>query len=286
MRIAVGQTHGSADVDANRENVARMIVEARSEGAELVVFPEMSVLEFFPRLPHRYESFELAEPIPGPTSKWFAEQARQHGIAIVYNHYERSSEHLCYDTSVVVDSTGAIIGRQRMMHLAEEPGYNEKFYYAPGADRYNVFDLNGWRFGIAICYDRHFPEVFRSYILQGAELVLVPTAVAGAEPFAAVYELEMRAAAMTHGVYIAMANRAGKEEPLEFTGRSMVIDPMGHVVKALDERPDQVLTVGLEKTVVTKARMMFPFLRDRRPETYGAVSDPLVTCPQFMYQPL
>ncbi len=272
MRIAVAQIHGTPDVDRNKEQTQRLVASAAEQGARLVVFPEMSILEFFPRLPHRYEFFDQAEPIPGPTMDWFQNLARAHDIHIVYNHYELSPEHLFFDTSVVVDRTGGLCGRQRMMHLAEEPGYNERFYYTPGWDEYRVFELEGWRFGIAICYDRHFPEVFRSFVLQGAELVLVPTAVAGSEPFAETYELEMKAAAVTHGVYIAMANRAGSEPPLDFMGRSMIIDPMGRVAGTLDDKPNQACTVELQKERVTKARTLFHFLRDRRPETYGLVS--------------
>ncbi|MFQ5495410.1 MAG: carbon-nitrogen hydrolase family protein [Phycisphaerae bacterium] len=268
VKIALGQTGAATDEQARRENVSRLVEQAAGEGAHLVLFPEMSVLEFFPRVPHRYEFFKLGEPIPGPTMEWFAALAKQHRIAIVYNHFERSPEHLFFDCSVVIDRDGRFVGRQRMMHIAEEPGYNERFYYTPGWDTYQVFELNGWRFGVAICYDRHFPEVFRSFVLQGAELVLVPTAVAAEEPFARVYELEMQAAAVTHGVYIAMANRAGREEPLDFLGRSMVIDPQGEIVGTLDGEPNALLTADVHKESVTEARIHFPFLRDRRPETY------------------
>ncbi len=274
MKIAVAQTHGTPDVDANRKHVEGLIEQAASDGADLVVPPEMSLLEFFPRLPHRYEFFEHGEPIPGPTTEWACGLAKRCNIHIVFNLYEKSREHLFFDASVVIDRNGTYIGRQRMMHLAEEPGYNEKFYYTPGWDTYHVFELEGWRFGVAICYDRHFPEVFRSFILQGAELVLVPTAVAASEPFAEVYELEMKAAALTHGVYIAMANRAGREDPLDFIGRSMIIDPQGQLVDSLDESPGKVLTREISKEAVTKARTLFPFLRDRRPETYGGIDQP------------
>lgn len=269
MKITVAQMQGTPDTADNKARAERLVQDAAGQDGQLVVFPEMSILEFFPRHPHRYDFFDLAEPIPGPTSEWFADLARRYQIHIVYNHYERSPESMCFDTSVVVDRAGSLVGCQRMMHLAEEPGYNEKFYYTPGWDRYRVFDLEGWRFGIAICYDRHFPEVFRSFILQGAQLVLVPTAVSASEPFADVYELEMRAAAVTHGVYIAMANRAGTEEPLTFLGQSMVIDPLGQTIAVLDGGPDQVAVAELSHDLVTKARYLYPFLRDRRPETYG-----------------
>jgi N-carbamoylputrescine amidase len=248
-----------------------LIEGAAQDGAQLAVLPEMSLFPFFPRVPHRYEFFELAEPIPGPTFNRFSELAKANKVHIVYNHYERSPDHLFFDTSVVVGPEGEFIGRQRMMHIAEEPGYNEKFYYAPGQDAYHVFDVEGWRFGIATCYDRHYPEVFRSFILQGADLVLVPTAVANSEPFGDTYELEIRAAAVTHGVYVAVANRAGKEDPLEFLGRSMLVDPQGRIVNALDAESNQVSVVEVSKEEVTQARILFPFLRDRRPETYDIV---------------
>ena len=274
MKITVAQIHGTSDVEANRSQVRQLVEKAARNGSQLVVLPEMSILEFFPRLPHRYEFYDLAEPLPGPTLDWFARLAKENRIHIIYNHYERSREHLFFDTSVVVDRDGTFLGRQRMMHIAEEPGYNEKFYYTPGWDAYRVFELEGWRFGIAICYDRHFPEVFRSFILQGAELVLVPTAVAASEPFADIYEFEMRAAAVTHGVYIALANRAGIEEPLTFLGRSMVIDPKGQTVDTLGAEPNELCTADIAKEAVTEARAFFPFLRDRRPETYGMLGCP------------
>ena len=273
MKICVAQTHMSLDLDANRLKVSGLIQQAAEAGAELILFPEMSLTEFFPRHVHRYEFFDWAEPIPGPTTEWFASLAKKNHIAVVYNHYERSDEHLFFDACVVIDADGRYVGRQRMMHIAEEPGYNEKFYYTPGWDTYHVFELCGWKFGIAICYDRHFPEVFRSFVLQGAELVLIPTTVAGTDVYAETYELEMRAAAVTHGVYVAMANRAGLEEPITFMGRSMIIEPQGKVVATLDEKPDQILTHELSKTVVTKARTLFPFLRDRRPETYERLTE-------------
>ncbi len=273
MNICIAQTHMTTDLDANHQAVSSLIRQAAEAGADVVLFPEMSVTEFFPRHPHRYEFFDLAEPMPGPTTDRFAALAKKHHIAVVYNHYERSDEHLFFDACAVIDADGRFVGRQRMMHIAEEPGYNEKFYYTPGWDRYHVFELGGWKFGIAICYDRHFPEVFRSFVLQGAEFVLIPTAVAGSDIYAGTYELEMRAAAVTHGVYIAMANRAGREDPMTFMGQSMIINPQGEVVAALDEKPDQILTHELSKTVVTKTRTLFPFLRDRRPETYELLTE-------------
>jgi len=268
MKIATAQIHCTKHIAANKDQATKLIEQAVKDGADLIVFPEMSILEFFPRKPHQYDFFKLAEPIQGETFEWFSTLARKHNIHIVYNHYEQSPEHLFFDCSVVIDRTGQYVGKQRMMHIAEEPGYNEKFYYAPGWDTYNVFELEGWRFGIAICYDRHFPEVFRSFILQGAELVLIPTAVAGSDPYAKTYELEMRAAAVTHGVYIAMANRSGSEDNLNFIGQSMIIDPTGNIVDKLDEQPNLGLTRTISKGTVTHSRTYYPFLRDRRPETY------------------
>lgn len=271
MRIAVAQTHNTQDTPRNKAGVADLVAQASDAGADMVVFPEMSILHFFPRIPHREEFFDLAEPIPGPTLEWFQSLAQRHDVSIVYNHYERSPEHLRFDASVVVDRRGGFVGAQRMMHLAEEPGYNEKFYYAPGWDSYKTFTLEGWRVGLATCYDRHFPEVFRALLLQGAEAVLIPTAVAADEPFARVFELEARAAAVTHGVYIAMANRAGEEPPLKMIGRSMVVDPLGEILAQAGDAGGAFAVATLSKETLDKARRLFPFLRDRRPETYGAI---------------
>ncbi len=273
MRVAAAQVHNTEDVRANKARAADLVARAADAGADLVVLPEMSILHFFPRIPHEPRFFELAEPLPGPTLEWFQALAERHRVHIVYNHYERSPERLRFDCSVVVDRQGRFVGAQRMMHLAEEPGYNEKFYYAPGWDDYKVFELDGWRFGLATCYDRHFPEVFRAHVLQGAEAVLIPTAVAADEPFAAVYELEARAAAVTHGVYIVMANRAGPEPPLTMIGRSMVVDPLGEVVAQLADEADAFALATLSKETLDRARLLFPFLRDRRPETYGIVAE-------------
>ncbi len=272
MKISVAQLQCTSDAESNRAKAKELVELAAGEGSDLVLFPEMSVLEFFPRVCHDESFFCCAEPIPGPTTEWFAQLARQNNIHIVYNHYEKSPEHLFFDACAVVNRNGEFVGRQRMMHIAEAAGYDEKFYYTPGWDQYRVFDLEGWRFGIAICYDRHFPEVFRSFLLQGAELVLIPTAVAASEPFTDVYAMEMQAAAITHGVYIAMANRVGREDPLHFIGQSMVISPEGKILAQLGAESTAASTVEIDKASVTRGRTRFPFLRDRRPDTYGLVS--------------
>ncbi len=271
MKIAVAQMRCGVDVDANKALATELATQAAKQGAGLIVYPEMSILEFFPRNPHNYEYFDLAEPIPGSTSAWFQDLARKTNIHIVYNHFEFAPEHVYFDTAVLVARGGEIVGTQRMMHIAEEPGYNERFYYTPGWDSYKVFELDGWRFGIATCYDRHFPEVFRSLILKGAEVALIPTAVAASEPFAEVYELEARAAAVTHGLYIAMANRVGTEAPLEMMGSSMIVDPMSKVIAKASANEPAIALAELDKKTIRKARMYFPFLKDRRPETYGAL---------------
>jgi len=272
MRIAVGQVQNTSETPKNKAGVADVIARAADAGADIVVLPEMSILEFFPRISHNYDFFNLAEPLPGPTLEWFQSLAQRHNVNIVYNHYERSPESLRFDTSVIVSKRGAFVGSQRMMHISEEPGYNEKFYYTPGWDTYKVFELEGWRFGLATCYDRHFPEVFRAHILQGAQAVLIPTAVAADEPFAQVFELEARAAALTHGVYIAMANRVGAEPPLNMIGGSMIVDPMGDVAASLGDQRNAFALAALSKDTLDRARALFPFLRDRRPETYGAIA--------------
>jgi N-carbamoylputrescine amidase len=156
-----------------------------------------------------------------------------------------------------------------MTHILEGPGYNERYYYWPGDSGYQVFDVGPARIGVAICYDRHFPEAMRALTLGGAELIVVPTATASLEAeYRAVWEIEMQAAAVANGLFVAVANRAGDDDTLRFFGQSFAVDPYGRVVARAPEEEVSLLVVDLDLGLVEAARRDMPFLRDRRPETY------------------
>jgi N-carbamoylputrescine amidase len=165
------------------------------------------------------------------------------------------------------------VGKQRMTHILEGPGYNERYYYWPGDSGYRVFDVGPARIGVAICYDRHFPEAMRALTLGGAELIVVPTATASLEAeYRAVWEIEMQAAAVANGLFVAVANRAGVDDTLRFFGRSFAVDPYGRVVARAPEEEVSLLVVDLDLGLVEAARRDMPFLRDRRPETYDRLA--------------
>lgn len=269
ISIALGQLTATEDHGANREKALRLMADAREQGAAGICFPEMSCLPFFPRHSARYEYYTWAEPVPGPTTRTFSGRARDLGLVTLINLYEEDRPGEYYDTTAVLDQDGSFIGKQHMMHIAEEPGYNEKFYYKPGKTGYPVFQTSVGPIGVAICYDRHFPEQIRILAEKGAQILFVPTAVSRGEAFEAVYSLEMQAAAVANGVYIAVANRVGSEPPLEFFGQSFIVDPFGQVIAELGAEEDALLIAEVDVDRIREARQHFPFLRDRRPETYG-----------------
>jgi N-carbamoylputrescine amidase len=273
LRLALAQVAVGREREENVGRALRMMADAAGAGAQLVVFPEMSVDPFFPQYRAQKRYFDWGVPVPGPLTDRFQTQAADLGIATVINLYERAGPGRYFDCSPVFDMGGNYVGKQRMTHILEGPGYNERYYYWPGDSGYPVFDVGPVRIGVAICYDRHFPEVMRAMALGGAELIVVPTATASLEAeYRAVWEIEMQAAAVANGLFVAVANRAGVDDTLCFFGRSLAADPYGRVVARAPEEEVSLLVVDLDLDLVEEARRDMPFLRDRRPETYGPLA--------------
>jgi N-carbamoylputrescine amidase len=213
--------------------------------------------------------------VPGPLTDRFQEQATSLGLATVINVFERAAPGRYYDCSPVFGTDGSYLGKQRMTHILEGPGYNERYYYWQGDSGYPVFEIGPARIGVAICYDRHFPEQMRALALGGADLIVVPTATASLEAqFRAVWEVEMQAAAVANGLFVAVSNRAGVDDTLTFFGCSFAVDPYGQVLARAPENDVALLLVDLDLELVEEARRDMPFLRDRRPETYGLLARP------------
>jgi N-carbamoylputrescine amidase len=280
LRIALAQVAVGPEREDNVTKALRMMVDAAQAGAQLIVFPEMSVDPFFPQYRAEKRYFDWGEPVPGPLTNRFQEQAMLLGLATVINVFERAGPGRYYDCSPVFDANGSYVGKQRMTHILEGPGYNERYYYWEGNSDYPVFDIGATHLepihvGVAICYDRHFPETMRALALGGAELIVVPTATASLEAeYRAVWEVEMQAAAIANGVFVAVANRAGVDGGLTFFGRSFAVDPYGRVLSRAPEDDMALLLVDLDLDLVEQARRDMPFLRDRRPETYGVLVQP------------
>jgi N-carbamoylputrescine amidase len=269
--------------EENVSRALRMMADAAEAGAQLIVFPEMSVDPFFPQYRAEKRFFDWGVPVPGSLTDRFQEEAARLRLATVINLFERAAPGRYFDCSPVFDTEGRYLGKQRMTHILEGPGYNERYYYWEGDSGYPVFDLGpvrieptrtgSVRVGVAICYDRHFPEAMRALALGGAEVIVVPTATARLETqFRAVWEVEMQAAAIANGVFVAMANRAGVDDTLAFFGRSFAVDPYGRVLARAPEDDVALLLADLDLDLVEEARRDMPFLRDRRPETYGRLA--------------
>jgi beta-ureidopropionase len=274
LRVALAQIVAGHEREENIGHALRMMDDAARAQADLIVFPEMSVDPFFPQYRAQKRFFDWGGPVPGPLTDRFQDRAGTLGLATVINVFERAAPGRYYDCSPVFDRDGTYLGKQRMTHILEGPGYNERYYYWQGDSGYPVFDLGPARIGVAICYDRHYPEVMRALALGGADLIVVPTATASLEAeFRAVWEIEMQAAAVANGVFVAVVNRAGIDDTLRFFGGSFAVDPYGRVIARAPEDEISLLLVDLDLELIEQARRDLPFLRDRRPETYGAILD-------------
>jgi len=272
MKIGLIQQHASADLDDNLRRGAEAFREAAEQGAELVAFAELAFLPFLPRLPaDRRPGFEKrAQTVPGPVTEEFSALARRHGVVAVLNIFETEGGRT-FDSSPVIDADGRLLGTTRMVHIMEGPGFHERGYYAPGGRQRFVYDTAVGRIGVAICYDRHFPEYMRGLRLLGADLVVVPQAGVLDEWGEGVYEGELQIASLQNGYFAALANRVGREEELHFSGESYVTDPLGRVIGRAPRDRDHLLLAECDMSLLEGSPARRHFLADRRTEVYGAM---------------
>ncbi len=205
MKIALVQQHATPD---KQQNVARGLAalrEAADHGAQLVCFAELAFERFYPQQPAGAAAHDLAEPVPGPITADFQRAAEECGVVVVLNLYERDGG-AAYDCSPVVDADGSLLGRTRMVHITDYAWFHEQGYYTPGDTGVPVYDTKFGRIGVAICYDRHYPEYMRKLALDGADLVVVPQAGGVDEWPEGLYEAEMQVAAFQNGYFVALCN--------------------------------------------------------------------------------
>ena len=231
----------------------RAFEEAARAGAQVVCFAELAFEPFYPQNPAGPESQTLAETVPGPLTDAFAAKARELGVVAVLNLFERDGAH-AYDCSPVIDADGRLLGRTRMIHITEYACFHEQGYYTPGDTGAPVYDTKAGKIGVAICYDRHYPEFMRALAVAGADLVVVPQAGAVGEWPDGLYEAEMRVAAFQNGYYTALCNRVGEEEKLTFAGESFVCGPDGTVTARAKLGTDEILCTPMWISGRTKSR--------------------------------
>jgi beta-ureidopropionase len=265
-KIALIQQYASADRAANIERGMHSAREAARIGAALVCFAELAFDPFYPQRPADGPlPVSLAETIPGPTTDRFAQLATECGIVVVLNLYERVGE-LAYDSSPVIDADGSILGVTRMLHIAEMPCFHEQTYYVPGDRGVPVYQTAAGQVGVAICYDRHYPEVMRSLGIQSADVVVIPQAGAVGEWPGGLFEAEVRVASFQNGYFAALVNRVGTEPCVDFDGRSFVTNPDGQVVAQAPASEPHTLIVDLDYQEVRESWARRMFFRDRRAE--------------------
>jgi N-carbamoylputrescine amidase len=267
MRIGLVQQRAGSGKAGNVERGLAALEEAARGGAEVVCYAELAFERFHPQLPAEPGFESKAEPVPGPITEAFASVAKELGVVVVLNLYERDGDK-CFDCSPVIDADGALLGRTRMVHITDYEGFHEQGYYTPGDTGVPVYETRVGKLGIAICYDRHYPEYMRALALGGAELVVVPQAGAVGEWPEGLYEAEMRVAAFQNGYYAALCNRVGKEERLDFAGESFVCAPDGRVIARAGQGTDEILYADFDLAEVDRSHAHQLFLKDRRPELY------------------
>ncbi len=276
---------------ANLRRAVALAGKAARRGARIICTQELFRSQYFCQA-ERHANFALAETIPGPTTRAFQAVARKHGVVIVASVFERRAAGLYHNTAVVIDADGRLLGRYRKMHIPEDPLYYEKFYFTPGDTGFHAWDTRHGRIGVLICWDQWYPEAARLTALQGADLILYPTAIGwhpreksahGAAQHEA-WETIQRSHAIANGCYVAAVNRVGHERPeggdgLEFWGRSFVAGPDGAVLARASGEKEEILLAPLDFARVDSTRTHWPFLRDRRIDAYGGLTQ------RFLDQP-
>ncbi len=258
--------------------------EAAAQGAQIVCLPELFRSLYFCQS-EDHDHFQLAEPIPGPSTEALAKLAKELGVVIIASLFERRAAGLYHNTTAVLDADGAYLGKYRKMHIPDDPLFYEKFYFTPGDLGFQVFPTAQANCGVLICWDQWYPEAARLTALQGADVLFYPTAIgwhpAEKEPYGKAqhesWELIQRSHAVANGCYVVAVNRTGHEGEagggIDFWGQSFACDPSGQVIARASVDREEVLVVPIDKAKIEFARKHWPFLRDRRIDAYAPITE-------------
>ncbi len=283
LRVGLVQMRCSADPLLNLEKAIRYIQEASAGGAQVVCLPELFLSEYFcQKEDHSY--FELAEPIPGPTTTTLGSLAKECGVVVIASLFERRAAGLYHNTAAILDADGTYLGKYRKMHIPDDPLFYEKFYFTPGDLGFRSWNTKAGKLGVLVCWDQWYPEAARLTALRGAEVLFYPTAI-GWHPSEKsefgkkqkeAWQLAQRAHALANGVYVAGINRIGHEAPaggdgLEFWGGSFVAAPDGSLLAEASENEEELLMIDLDLSLLNRQRTHWPFLRDRRIDAYEGI---------------
>ena len=286
MKLGILQLHITADIADNKTRLAEGIIDLAHRGAELIVLQELHNTLYFCQV-EDVENFNLAEPIPGPSTDFYGKLAKDLGVVIVTSFFERRAPGLYHNTAVVIDKDGTIAGKYRKMHIPDDPAYYEKFYFTPGDLGFHPIQTSVGKLGVLVCWDQWYPEAARLMALQGAEMLIYPTAIGYAT-----YDTEkeqqrqretwttvMRGHAVANGLPVVAVNRVGFEpdpsgqtDGIQFWGSSFVAGPQGELHYRASDKEEESLVVDIDLKHSEDVRRWWPFLRDRRIENYGEIT--------------
>ena len=278
MKIGIIQQHNGGDVKTNVLHLVTKIRQLAKEGAELIVLQELHNSLYFCKQ-EDVNLFDLAETIPGPSTEIFGNLAKELGVVIVASLFERRATGLYHNTAVVLEKDGTIAGKYRKMHIPDDPGYYEKFYFTPGNLGFKPIDTSVGRLGVLVCWDQWYPEAARLMALAGAELLIYPTAI-GYDPNDTKEEQErqrmawqtvQRGHAVANGLPVITVNRVGEEEGVPFWGTSFVAGPQGELLYEAPKDQEELAVVEVDMQRSEQVRRWWPFLRDRRIENYNDI---------------
>ena len=285
LTVALVQQACGSTRDANLAESIKHIRQAKESGAELVLLPELHVGPYFCQVEDT-ENFNLAETIPGPTSEALGQVAKELGIVIVASLFERRAPGLYHNTAVVLEKDGTLAGKYRKMHIPDDPGYYEKFYFTPGDIGFKPIQTSVGKLGLLVCWDQWYPEAARLMALAGADLLLYPTAIGwNSDDSEAERQRQLdawitiqRGHAVANGLPVLSCNRIGHEpdpspnsQGIQFWGNSFVAGPQGEFLAHLDDQACKIILVELDLKRSEEVRRIWPFLRDRRIDEYGGL---------------
>ena len=279
MKIGFLQQHNVADMKQNMLRLAEGIRDLAQQGAELIVLQELHNSLYFCQV-EDVNNFNLAETIPGPSTSFFGDLAKECGVVIVTSLFERRASGLYHNTAVVMEKDGSIAGIYRKMHIPDDPGYYEKFYFTPGDLGFHPIQTSVGRLGVLVCWDQWYPEAARLMALQGAELLIYPTAI-GYDPNDTPEEQErqrmawqtvQRGHAVANGLPVVTVNRVGDEDGVPFWGTSFVVGPQGELLYEAPTDKEVTTVVDVDMQRSEQVRRWWPFLRDRRIEEYNGIT--------------
>jgi len=285
FRVALIQMSCGPEPEQNLEKAITRIADAAGRGAQVICLPELFQTQYFCQR-EDHALFDLAEPIPGPTSERLANAARNYGVVLVASLFEKRAAGVYHNTAAIFDNDGSLRGLYRKMHIPDDPLYYEKFYFTPGDLGFRALDTSAGKLGTLVCWDQWYPEGARLTALQGATILFYPTAIGwhpsekkefGAAQLDA-WRTIQRAHAIANGTYVAVVNRVGYEgnpaagdAGLEFWGNSFVADPFGQVISQAGSEKEEILVVECDPAKGEETRRNWPFLRDRRIDAYQPI---------------